>query len=428
MKKFIAFGLFLIFCGALFFVFRYVWQRQLAKSTYTISTLSEMDIATASLVITKLASRVTREQISGWKKPVSSEEGMPIVTYDASDRSNTFFMYNLKGNSLKNVGRNIASSEGDALNNGAGGPKESMDLLHTAFVDKTQTLYVLSNETLQKERVFQAPKNGLLSFGGWSPDGSKFLFSTLLIDGEDAGGPTYRVDSDKIFNIDNGALMTLPKNASTSIKGFLDNDHVLVEIYNDGVKIVTALNLETLQPDPKWYEQKIGFVEAVTGKKYGDTFASVIFSLDGSKFAGNVSVIGAEAYTNPPPGLEKMSKSSVIYGDAVNKTVKTLAQGYFAQYQFVRISPSGTRVAYEEQSSPAFTFFWVYNAKTGEQRAYKFNYSARIIRWLSDSLVFIDFYSGNVPGARGYGVLDINANTINNVTGVRGEFLTDDGS
>jgi hypothetical protein len=47
---------------------------------------------------------------------------------------------------------------------------------------------------------------------------------------------------------------------------------------------------------------------------------------------------------------------------------------------------------------------------------------------LSDSLVFIDFYSGNVPGARGYGVLDINANTINNVTGVRGEFLTDDGS
>jgi hypothetical protein len=87
MKKFIAFGLFLIFCGALFFVFRYVWQRQLAKSTYTISTLSEMDIATASLVITKLASRVTREQISGWKtvqgnsNQITSQQSTVVMLY-----------------------------------------------------------------------------------------------------------------------------------------------------------------------------------------------------------------------------------------------------------------------------------------------------------------------------------------------------------
>jgi hypothetical protein len=204
--------------------------------------------------------------------------------------------------------------------------------------------------------------------------------------------------------------VAIPASKGVTLGQFLDDTHVIVYVLVGGQVrhvITTSLDLDTLHMDQTLFNQKLGFTidqdNVFSAPRY-------VFSTDRTKVTYNNS----NMYIDLSSGLQKDDGSRIILGDLKSGTKTVLAKGVWAQYQQTILSPDGTKVAYEEipRPGPAPSLFWVYDASTGESRAYAYD-ASRIIEWLdNDKLLFISYSRTSSPSTH---VLDTNTGSIKSV-------------
>ena len=357
----------------------------------------------------------------------SSEPEVPIVIREPVNApSSTFYTYNFNVNKLNLVGKDIID-EGYYGHTIASAP----NFLHTAYIDFAQHLYILSNDTSKKSLLYKGNKNLKLSLNTWSPDSKKLIFSTLPFRGYDfEGDPIYQPNFYNVVNITDGSLTTFPAGKGVTVEQFIDNSRILIDIFVPGHPnfhfITTVLNLDTMQLDQGWFEEKLGSMENLI-KKHAPLANVVgrIFSLENSKYVYTIREQAREAYTNLPPELLIEGRTIFIYGDLQNKTRAIIADGKWEQYQNPLVSPVGDKVSYyEEKSGKNFDtpiIFWIYNAATGEHRSYVCADRASWKQeWLDNNKLLISFFRpAKTPSSAvtAYYILDTATNSIQKVWG-----------
>lgn len=382
----------------------------------TTSTVSQVpsvtDIEEASAMIAELSTYVTRTHIAGWHMPASSRQGVPVLVMPSIGTNplvNTMYIYDFNADTSHLSDTNVFQGSGSSVY-GSNAPMPSPDFLHTAYIDSSGTLYIISNETLEKQPVQQAGKDSLYVVA-WSPNSKKLIFS--LRPPEDQSGPlphSQADDSYYVFDTSDGSLVAIPASEGVMLGQFIDDTHVIAYVLVGGQvrhDITTSLDLDTLRMDQAFFERKLGF----TIDQYNVFSAPrYTFSTDRTKVTYNDS----NMYIDPSSGLQKDGGSRIILGDLKSGTKTVLAKGVWAQYQQTILSPDGTKVAYEEipRPGPAPSRFWVYDASTGENRAYEYD-ASRIIEWLNgDKLLFISYSLTSSPSTH---ILDTNTGFVKSV-------------
>jgi hypothetical protein len=371
---------------------------------------SAADLQTASSAIAGLSPYVTRTHVAGWHMPSSLKQGVPVVTALSAGTqplASTMYIYDFNAGTSRLGDTNIFQGSSSAAY-GGNAPIPSPDFLHTAYIDSSGTLYIISNETLEKQPVYQEGENSL-SVVAWSPHSRKLIFS--LRPPEDQGGPlphSQADDSYYVLDTSDGSLVAIPASGGVTLGQFINETHVIAYVTVGEHTITTAIDLDTLHMDQTLFNQKLGFTI-----EQDNVFSALryVFSTDRTKVTYNDSRMDSESYVNPPPGLKKGGESYIVLGDFKSGTKTVLAKGVWAQYQQTIISPDGTKVAYEEmpRPGPAPSRFWVYDASTGESRVYEYD-ASRIIEWLNDDkLLFISYSRTSSPSTR---VLDTNTGSI----------------
>jgi hypothetical protein len=380
----------------------------------TVSQIpSAADLEAASVTIAELSTYVIRTRVAEWHIPASSRQGVPVFMSSFGTNLpsvSTMYIYDFNGSTSRLSDANVFQGGGSVAYGGTA-PIPSPNFLHTAYIDSSSTLYIISNETLQKQPVYQEGKDSL-SVVAWSPNSKKLIFS--LRPPEDESGPlphSQADDSYYVFDTSDGSLVAIPASKGVTLGQFLDDTHVIVYVTVGEHTITTAIDLDTLYMDQTLFNKKLGFT---LGQDNIFSAPRYVFSIDRTKVTYNDSRMGSESYVNPPPGLKKGGESYIVLGDLKSGTKTVLAKGVWAQYQQTILSPDGTKVAYEEipRPGPAPSRFWVYDASTGESRAYEYD-ASRVIEWLNDDkLLFISYSRTSSPSTH---VLDTNTGSIKSV-------------
>ncbi len=350
----------------------------------------------AAVVVETLASQMNETTIANWQLPPSTRQSVPLVVRaNPSDpQTNTLYLYDWKEHASRSVDTNV-KSYGGLIHCGEQDPLPSPDFLYTAYVDRDNTVYILSHETLEKKAVYQANKYALLYLHAWSSDSRTLVFCQQPQIGEDHGfvplppveemPPRYY-----FFDTTSGMLKNIPAAAQVALGSFIDTENIIayVSLPPSLETVKTALLIDTLSSNQKLFDQKLGLTVSSSTSTYDPEYSS---SLDGSVVTYTLATLGSDHFVNPPPGLKLRGESSVMMVNTDAQTRTVLDQGSFAQYQPSYISPRGSKIAYEEIIRNGSDVIWIYDTVTGQKQAKSYD-ASRPLRWLDeDTLLFVTY-------------------------------------
>lgn len=359
------------------------------------ASLPEQSNTTKSKAITTTVSVDT-----SWKKPESSQIGVPIPTKQNANNQRSFSIYSVATGKLQKINKDIDAG-GGGLGLGSSDPLSSPDLLYTAFIDRdSNNLYLLSNETLEETQI---TKNGGVSYiNDWSPDSTKIVYNigadSIESRMQGQGGPPNKATFSKvsqpgfyIFNIETGENTLLYP--ISYVEGFIDNNRLLIkpndQFFQD--KLIT-FNTQSFEANYTVSSEKFGFGEG----QYD-------FAPDGKKWTYTLS-------RNPT------TDANIIYTDFPNKEGETIDSGNWADVQFPKFSPSGKKIAYWRQEGyagegiPNMTV-WVYDTASKEKKRYADGY---LVQWIDENSLL--YKKVDVPSnATTYFILDLSSNSSKKV-------------
>ena len=267
-----------------------------------------------------------------WQLPKSQRMGYPyqdIVTKELK-------IYDVAANSSKNTGIKSSGYAG-ALGYGERIPMHSPNMYYTAYIDpsRNSSLWVISNETLEKARV---PNSDFTSYiTAWSPNSSKLIY---YIDGGGTissvkNGPTpwettERFISPKtkgfvLFDVTSGRTTNLWP--VESIDSFIDNERILIRTGGWDSKKFVAFNTRTFEAD---YSTFSGSYEDLG-------VGQINFSSDGK--------LWTYTYSSDPT-----TDDSIIVAQIPTITGKgPIDKGKWADFQWPRFSPNGEKLVYQRK-------------------------------------------------------------------------------
>ena len=261
----------------------------------------------------------------GWVLPKSSSRGLPFVT----NKKLSIFDVDTKQthDTLLDVRAGAAAS-----GFGNSGPLHSKDLFYTAFIDgPTGDLWIISNETFEKKRATYT--GGVSYISEWSPDSRKIVFYTqreTLQTRRDGpipweGGETFtqqRLSGFMLFDIYTGELTVLsPIDHFVSFVG----PNAIISKSTDMSDRLVLFTLDTFEAD-------YGLISETFG------FGSNQFSLSPS------GKHWAFTYSKKPT-----DDANIMYSKFPAKEGKTLDSGSWAEVQWPKISPDGTKLIYQRK-------------------------------------------------------------------------------
>jgi hypothetical protein len=381
------------------------------EESYPVHSLTASELSLISSAVAEIASSTTYSRVPSWKKPSSSEPGVPLLITRDPEYSTHFYIYNFNStssNTVKLIDRNIKYAQSVDLRHGQIAPLESFDLLYTAYLDSHNSLQLLSNGTLHKELIYSG-KDRIGAPLAWSPDSKKLLFLTSVYQGEGEAGAVYDPEYYKVLDTENGSILTLRADAPLSLENFLDNDHITVRLQVEEKEIISAVELGTFKVDHEAYQQKFGFANAViqSDSRYANPWGG--FARYGTRFAYTVSIAGDKESEQPAPGMVSgPSIAMVVYGDSQHKMAKVLAEGSWAQYQQSLISPQGDKLIYEEENHDTpyvRSFFVLYDSAMDKQRSYKYEYETHLEKWLDNDRILMELLNSSTSPST-YGVFN----------------------
>lgn len=276
----------------------------------------------------------------------------------------------------------IVDAGGGGVGFGDADPVVSPDLKYTAYVDnETNNLWLLTNETLEKQKIIT--KDGRILISGWSPDSKKIVF--FVYEGSFQGG----IITDKpglgfyLYDKDSGKSNKLPIDSFVS---FIDNQRILVNSFDQPPKDhLIVFDIESFKESN----------DIVT-----DHLVQISITDDGKYWT----------YTYSYSDNSDKSMSRIIYAKFPDKEGTVIAQGGFADVQFPKISPRGTKIAYIKKAKDSKNFVdevvWVYDT---EEKTNKRFVDGRPENWANENILIFSTFdgSGGINGASKYYYINI---------------------
>lgn len=309
--------------------------------------------------------------VASWQKPSSSQKGYPVVKpTNKNSLYGELYIYSLSTKELRQVDKEVQYGSGG--DSGSSNPIPSPNLLHTAFIDTSSNLWIISNETLEAKKVTQT--GGVNFISGWSPDSTKIIYQifedTIGIRADGFGGlPQMKEQFNPnldfgffVLDIDLGTTKKLYP--LESFQEFIDKYKVLV-LHNDNLII---FDINTFEADYNFVKEKFGF-----GANQFD------ISSDGKKWTYTLS-------RNPT------DDANIIYTDFPQKEGEVIDSGDWTEVQFPKISPSGKKIAYAKRTGyiepgiPNFAI-WVYDATSKSKL--KYNVEGFPEHWVDEQTLIV---------------------------------------
>lgn len=321
---------------------------------------------------------------SRWQKMSSRKTGFPVVNRNTGVLS----VYDIEGKTIRSTGTKVEWGK-EEIATGTSSPLPSPDYLFTAFIDaEDKRLWILSNETLEKQAVTNGPVDFITA---WSPSGRKILFSVredtveTRLTGESGfdtatGSATLesfdrlRAPGFYIFNVESGAVSSaLPFKEAES---FVSDETVFFTTSTETGNSV-AMNDFNLQKFAVSYGRTTS-LQRQTGQ-YN-------FSRDG-RFWTFISSQGIGKNT------------TIMYAPYPSLEGTEIDSGRWAEAQWPKISPNGTKLAFLKQENITATgtpdyFVNLHDLGTGATSPLV---PARNYWWLDDSRMIVENSSGE-PG------------------------------
>ncbi|OGC50770.1 hypothetical protein A2716_01910 [candidate division WWE3 bacterium RIFCSPHIGHO2_01_FULL_40_23] len=332
-------------------------------------------------------------EITGWEKPKSSKKGYPLVDRN----SGKLLIYSLDDKKIKDTKYNVGiGGVIGASGKGSSTPLSSLDSLYTAFINKdTNDLWVISNDTLEAKAV---PGTGGVSFiSGWSPDSSHVLFYVIRESvqsrregpGPWEGSETFDKNFNNfgffLFNISTGKLRSLYP--IDYFETFIDDEKLLVKSDDQSDRLV-VFDIDRFAADYSIVKDQFGFGASQFN-----------FSRDGKNWVYTLS-------RNPT------EDANIIYAPFPQKEGKEIDKGKWADVQWPRLSPDGSKIAYvrAEGYTDGFPNFaiWVFDVKSNSKK--KYMEGANPV-WVDEERLIVPRRNKEKPSESDYYLLNIKDGT-----------------
>lgn len=337
---------------------------------------------------------IAQRQNKTWKKPISTQKGYPIAS-QSKDNVRTFSIYSFSEKKLKPLNNITVDGGGGGSGVGTTDPLASPDLLYTVYIDQTnQGLWLLSNETRESTKI----TDELVDYiSGWTPNSKKIIYqigeNTILSRSQGYGEPQGKITFDPqretgffVFDIEIGTTTKL-----TPLSYFeetIDSSRILTKAGYESDRLV-VFNFETFEAD-------YGFIKDTFG--YGANQFN--FTDGGKKWTYTLS-------RNPT------EDANIIYTDFPNKEGIEVDSGGWADVQWPKFSPNGSKIAYEKRegyirSGVPKVIIWIYDTNL---RTKKGTVEGGIEQWVDENTIVLSRYSFDTNERRYYS-LDLTTNEV----------------
>lgn len=326
---------------------------------------------------------------TSWQGLESNKKGFPVLN-NLGDV--TLKLYSINEKTLKDTEIKVAWGSSASMY-GDNDPEVSPDLLYTAYIDQEAgTLWLLANETLKKEKITLQKVDYIT---GWTKDSKRIIYYVSeddILSRKSGPGPAWegkeqftetKIPGFYSFDIESGKSKNLyPVSGVESIVG--TNKLLIKSGFENEPNKLVLFNIDTFEADYSVQEE------------FGFGAGQFEFTEDGEYWTFTLS-------NNPT------EDASIVYAPFPEKEGLQIDSGEWAEVQWPRFSPDGSKIAYlhsEGMIPPGHpnNFIWVYDTNTKEKKKFSRGNS---VWWVNENTLVVRDYDNIEANTNRFYILDL---------------------